>query len=77
MKTFNLLALAALFTLGACAPQSEAGGECEVDDDCVDGLECHHEHHEEGEDAEHEEHDEGGESHGVCEEAGAHDHEDE
>jgi hypothetical protein len=63
MTTFKRLTLATLFTLGACAPQSEAGDACETHDDCVDGLECHH-HEAEGEE-EHEDHEE---EDGVCEE---------
>ena len=69
MKPLHMLAFAALFTLGACGGGGAVGEECETDDDCEDGLECHSEHEHddhdhEGEEEEHAE-EEGG---GTCEE---------
>jgi hypothetical protein len=57
MTRFLLLFLP-LLTLSACGAGGEVGDECEVDDDCADGLECHlhdGEDHGECEDHEHEE----------------------
>ena len=63
MKTRHVLALAALFTLGACNQPGKVGEECNTDEDCAEGLECHLHVHD-GEESDH----------GECEE---HDHEEE
>ncbi|MBX2798140.1 MAG: hypothetical protein KTR31_10735 [Myxococcales bacterium] len=67
MRIHFFAAIAVVLALGACDSLGEVGDACEVDADCVDGLECHVEEEEE-EGTEEEEH----EHEGHCEE-----HEDE